>query len=229
MDSRTLLLFVYVLSIALVASAATCRGPQPVNPAFCLSPPVVRRFNLSSISGKWYGLFSTGFATTTSTQQCITSNYTLSSDGTAARVLNCQIRPDNPNRPSCLQGLVTRRSNSSPQSRVQISFVPSQPAIPYNVVATLGNPSYGYYLAVFYVCTVRTAADGSKQSSPSFAIVARSPWAPRFALGRVIKRLRCAGFMVKYEDFVEVKHPPSCVYAGLPGSFDVDQPRGIAP
>lgn len=222
--SRIFIVLFAVSTILTITSAKKCVPVRTIDANFCRNPPVVKDFDLSAYTGQWFQLFTTGISTRLSSNRCTTANYTLSADGSSVAVLNCELRT-NSSRPTCVRATAGPRENATAPAQLGVSFFPGSPPGAYNVAALEGFASYGYSAAAVFSCEVVRLPNGQERIFPSFFIIGRSPYAPRFTLGKIRKELRCMGYFTPYREFIESAHPPECKYQGLPGSFDVVLPR----
>lgn len=212
--SPVLLLPIFLVFALFSPALATCRPLQERTENFCRNTPGVPDFSLTQYTGRWHQIYTAGFAGRFSSNRCVTANYTAQPDGSVA-VLNCQYTPDQV-RPSCVRGNATRRPGGLP-SNLEVSF-PGAPGGQYNVVATLGFKSYGYFAAAVSSCRVT-----EENVSSAFFIIARTPFKPQKVLRLLKRKIRCLGIPMD-DPFVKSRNPPKCMYFDGPSGFDVRNP-----
>lgn len=198
-----LLPILFALSILYSPANSKCLPRREITRNFCANTPVVSDFSLTAYTGRWFQLYTTADAGRFSGNRCVTANYTAQADGSIG-VLNCQY-PASVDRPTCVRAVAARRPGKGPGS-LTVSFRPDVPPNPYNVVATLGFKSYGYYAAAVFFCNVTAG-----RVERGFFIIARTAYKPQTILRRLKAKLRCLGFPVD-DRFERSRHPPKCMY-----------------
>lgn len=208
----------FILSATLADGQIKCRKRIAISER-CANPPVVSKLTIPAYTGLWYQTFTSGTASRFSANSCVTANYTLSTlSPPTIDVLNCQATP-NGQRPRCVTATAKKRPNATFNSQLQVQFFPQVPPGDYNVAAIIGNPNHGYFAAAVYSCD---RFPPKFEPLDGFFIISRSPYAPVFALKRLIRQLKCNGYKgITFRMFQRSVNSEQCKFISGPGSFDI--------